>query len=661
MLASPLYLSAQPNPFPSSEDSRQFRPAKDIEAFNNLLPPPIEFVEGSSSDALAVAEGKYEPINVTPNRHTRPEKTEFPAKSDSKSDSSSIATTPAAQRKLKPDPKQRPLYTGDIDLSWPQSVHIGSGLYNTGNTCFLNSSIQCLVHTPPLLNILSKHKPNECLSKGFCMSCALRSVAIQSHRSKSAFSPNQITGKLQVIAKHMRHGRQEDSHEFLRYAIDALQKSCLAGQPPKIDHQLAETTWVHKLFGGKLRSRVSCQSCGHNSDTFDSILDLSLDIHHSQHVKDALRKFVAPDYLKGADKYKCEKCKKHVNATKHFTIHEAPPVLTIHLKRFSPLGSKIGHMVSYDEQLSLKPYMSDGQYGPVYSLYGVICHAGGGPHSGHYYAYVKSRDNRWYEMNDESVTTASAPTRIKNSYILFYIRNKGENLESAVKSNPKSNPPSTNGSALSFTPTQVKKPTIVAQMQKKRPRETENQEGSEDQGVKVDRPFIGPLLPTQEDSEQSSGSPSQAKRPKLDSGDPQASAIKRKIDSAKAAASTASLQELADYESDEDKDDEDIGKKESSEDRPEESSSKVTNAGDSSPLNQPVTPATATPKNAISPVPPSSFYATPVSKQRPSFGGSGNGPTPANRKTPFLEKKNGFNPYGGFGKKKKFGSKPRGI
>jgi len=34
-----------------------------------------------------------------------------------------------------------------------------------------------------------------------------------------------------VIAGHMRRGRQEDSHEFLRYAIDAIQKSCLAGHP----------------------------------------------------------------------------------------------------------------------------------------------------------------------------------------------------------------------------------------------------------------------------------------------------------------------------------------------------------------------------------------------------------------------------------------------
>jgi ubiquitin carboxyl-terminal hydrolase 36/42 len=75
----------------------------------------------------------------------------------------------------------------------------------------------------------------------------------------------------------------------------------------KIDPKLAETTWVHKLFGGRLRSRVTCCVCGHNSDTFDSILDLSLDIHGVSSLNEALRKFVAVDYLKGADKYKCEK------------------------------------------------------------------------------------------------------------------------------------------------------------------------------------------------------------------------------------------------------------------------------------------------------------------------------------------------------------------
>lgn len=64
MLASPL-LPIQPS-FTTADDSLQYRPSKDKEAFNSLLPPPIEFVEGSSSGALAVPPGKYEPINASP-------------------------------------------------------------------------------------------------------------------------------------------------------------------------------------------------------------------------------------------------------------------------------------------------------------------------------------------------------------------------------------------------------------------------------------------------------------------------------------------------------------------------------------------------------------------------------------------------------------------
>jgi len=52
---------------PTSDDSLalQHKPSKDLESFNSLLPPPVEFIEGSSSSSLAVAEGKYEPINAS--------------------------------------------------------------------------------------------------------------------------------------------------------------------------------------------------------------------------------------------------------------------------------------------------------------------------------------------------------------------------------------------------------------------------------------------------------------------------------------------------------------------------------------------------------------------------------------------------------------------
>ena len=302
------------------------------------------------------------------------------------------------------------------------------------------------------------------------MACSMRSLMEESFQRKYPITPYQVANNLQRkpsknscsdlpltrkidIAKHMRKGRQEDSHEFLRYAIDALQKSCLFAFPPyvpfgcppsifaiyrfhcsKIDHKLAETTWVHKLFGGRLRSRVHCLSCGYNSDTFDSILDLSVDIYGVSSLADALRKFVAVDHLKGADKYKCDKfvapfhgstiadlsififhrCKKHVSADKQFTVHEAPTVLSIHLKRFSPMGRKIGHQVNYGERICLQPIMSEGQHGPVYNLYGVISHAGGGPNSGHYYAHVRAANGQWYEMNDDAVERRNGALNMKN-------------------------------------------------------------------------------------------------------------------------------------------------------------------------------------------------------------------------------------------------------
>jgi len=206
----------------------------------------------------------------------------------------------------------------------------------------------------------------------------------------------------------------------------------------------------------------------------------------------------------------------------------------------------------YDETLNLQPYMSKDAFGPTYTLYGVICHAGGGPNSGHYFAFVKSRTGKWYEMNDEIVSPHHGPPlNKKTAYILFYIRNKGQGLQAVVKS-------SLNGIYKD-------KESLTSGM-KKRNREREDtnadEDGEDDVGERVNSPrgnFIGPLLPSpMGKSSPSIGSP--IKKAKTHhhnaSGeelskkvDPQAERIKQKIKAAKAADQVKATKALAVLES----------------------------------------------------------------------------------------------------------------
>ncbi|GAA5863934.1 hypothetical protein JCM8547_005285 [Rhodosporidiobolus lusitaniae] len=413
-------------------------------SLKELLEKPVQFISRGVAEEDEIP---YVPINVKvpPGKLKNP----LPSSPDSSSGSpvASTSKTPAASSSstatssFKSTQRLFPLV--DTSPTWNRPHGVGAGLHNLGNTCFLNSALQCLLHTPPLVRYLeSNAHQSPCdlhTKKGFCMTCAMKLCVKQSFGGKKSYAPSVVTRNLKILAKHFRLGRQEDSHEFLRFCIDAMQSSALQGKGTKLPLPLQHQTFVHQLFGGRLRSRVHCQSCGHNSDTFDSILDLSLDLgNRADSLRDALSNLVKVDRLTGGNKYKCEKCKKLVNAEKSFTIEDAPQVLTIHLKRFTPLGKKINGLIKYPEVLKLGPYMSNPSLDPTYRLYALILHSGGGPHSGHYTAYVRASNGKWHDMNDDYVSSASpsgqgGPLASRNAYVLFYTREKGDSLKGAIQ------------------------------------------------------------------------------------------------------------------------------------------------------------------------------------------------------------------------------------
>lgn len=333
---------------------------------------------------------------------------------------------------------------------------------NLGNTCFMNSVLQCLTYCPPLVNYLmfseNEHSKSPC--SNFCMACHLLTNMRRCFQSAGGVvKPLEIAQRLKSVAKHFQLGRQEDAHEYLRHAIDSMCRNSVSQyesrHPPlKLDASSKETTAFNHIFGGYLRSQVTCLQCKSRSNTYDHFMDFMLDIKNVITIEKALEKFTKAEELQNENAYKCPKCKKKGQATKRFSVHQPPNVVTIQLKRFefNRFSGKITKHIQFPENMDLRPYMSDTTGARLmYKLNAVLVHLGYSCNSGHYFCFVRNSNNHWYRMDDERVAPVPVNQVLaQNAYILFYVK-----TEAGVSK------PVANGSLLPQKDVVVRTPTPV--------------------------------------------------------------------------------------------------------------------------------------------------------------------------------------------------------
>ena len=305
-----------------------------------------------------------------------------------------------------------------------------SGIVNLGNTCYINSAIQCLSHTLELTDFFlntnwesiyndSKYKHKQFSKQWYRLLNGL-------WEDNCTISPNSLFKLMIKISNedNLTFGfssyKQNDIQEFIIFVLDLLHESLGESLNYIPKENSLESFYKNKyskiieLFYGQIETIILDINTNKKlSNSFQPICIFSLPIPKNKdniNVKDCLELYLKEELLDGENKWFNPKTKDYTIVNKRTKIVVYPQILILCFNRFDNKSNKITCDIEVSD-LNIDKNK--------YSLYG-ICNHFGSSLGGHYYSYCKNNNN-WYKFNDNIVTKLeSINLNSANNYCLFY-------------------------------------------------------------------------------------------------------------------------------------------------------------------------------------------------------------------------------------------------